>query len=154
MKSFQAEDAFHLQKIFSYFEVFKNYHIEVFQKEYKKIIYASSNTKWHKDYIEKQSWITDPMVKMIDQYKNMEGAYLFEWPLTVFQNREKLQLYYGFAKLKIEDHFLQIINVCTYNSDIDNVGHIFDALEFILGGELKNNDQKYIEHPYMERASA
>lgn len=154
MKSFQAEDAFHLQKIFSYFEVFKNYHIEVFQKEYKKIIYASSNTKWHKDYVEKQGWLADPMVMMADQYKNVEGVYLFEWPLTLFQSREKLQLYCGFAKLKIGEHFLQIINVCVYNSDIDNVEHIFDALEFILGGELDSTARRGVENSYIEKIPA
>jgi hypothetical protein len=132
MKSFQSQDSFHLHIMLSQFSSFKGYHIEVFQKEYKKIIYSSNQPSWHQHYIKKQFWNDDPILKYAEEHDY--GVYLFTWPENFFKERSTLNLTSGFCKLAVSDNFIQMIHVCPlHENNLDIIINIFDDIELLLG---------------------
>ena len=130
IKAFQEKDAFHLHIILARFAAFRPYHIEIFQKEYKKFFYASNNVKWHQHYIQEHLWTNDSLMKLSPDHEF--GVDLMTWPEHFFKARESLHLSHGFSRIEVDLNFTQIIHIGLLHENMHDISHIFDQLKRIL----------------------
>lgn len=128
MSFFQKQDALHWKKIISSFSIFKIYHIEIFQREFKKITYACNNTLWNQTYIGKKMWENDPLLKHSENIE--EDLYIFQWEADDFKGREHLGLAYAITKIYTECDFLQAMSVGFQKED--DLLEVFNALDTLF----------------------
>lgn len=128
MSFFQKQDSLHWKKIISSFSIFKTHHIELFQKEFKKITYACNNTVWNTAYIEKQMWHDDLLLRHAE--KSDDEVHIFQWDSENFKGREHLGFSHAITKIYTECDLLQVMSV-GFQEEQD-LSEVFDVLDLLF----------------------